>query len=108
MVCMVTNGLCSPVVLIAVLAREFLVSSLRLVAASQNVVIAADKSGKIKTATQMLSIVAVLMLLSINQLFGTEIPVMPISNILMWICAALTVYSGTEYIIRNRSVIKIK
>lgn len=108
MVCMVTNGLCHPVVLIVVLAREFLVSSLRLVAASQNVVIAADKSGKIKTATQMLSIVAVLMLLSMNQLFGTEIPVMPISNILMWICAALTVYSGTEYIIRNRSVIKIK
>ena len=108
MVCMVTGGLCSPVVLIAILAREFLVSSLRLVAASQNVVIAADKSGKIKTATQMFSIVAVLIMLSINQLFGTEIPVSPISNTLMWICAVLTVYSGAEYIIRNRSIIKEK
>lgn len=108
MVCMITGGLCSPVVLIAVLAREFLVSSLRLVAASQNVVIAADKSGKIKTATQMFSIVAVLVMLSINQLFGTEIPVSPISNTLMWICAVLTVYSGAEYIIRNRSIIKEK
>ena len=108
MVCMVTGGLCSPVVLIAILAREFLVSSLRLVAASQNVVIAADKSGKIKTATQMFSIVAVLIMLSINQLFGTEIPITPISNTLMWVCAALTVYSGMEYIIRNRSVIKEK
>ena len=56
MVCMVTSNLCSPVVLIIVLARELLVSSLRLVAASQNVVIAADKSGKLKTATQMVSI----------------------------------------------------
>jgi len=108
MVCMVTVDLCSPVVLIIVLAREFLVSSLRLVAASQNVVIAADKSGKIKTATQMISIVAVLTLLSINQLFGRAIPVAPISHCLMWITAALTVYSGAEYIVRNRSLIEIK
>jgi len=108
MVCMVTVDLCSPVVLIIVLAREFLVSSLRLVAASQNVVIAADKSGKIKTATQMVSIVVILILLSINQLFETEIPVAPISHCLMWLTAALTVYSGAEYIIRNRSLIEIK
>ena len=108
MVCMVTANLCSPVVLIIVLAREFLVSSLRLVAASQNVVIAADKSGKIKTATQMVSIVVILILLSINQLFGAEIPVAPISHCLMWLTAILTVYSGTEYIIRNRSLIEIK
>lgn len=108
MVCMVTSNLCSPVVLIIVLAREFLVSSLRLVAASQNVVIAADKSGKLKTATQMVSIVVVLLLLSINQLFDTTIPVMGISHVLMWITAALTVYSGAEYIIRNRSLIDIK
>jgi len=108
MVCMVTANMCSPVVLIIVLAREFLVSSLRLVAASQNVVIAADKSGKIKTATQMVSIVVILILLSINQLFETEIPVAPISHCLMWLTAALTVYSGAEYIIRNRSLIEIK
>ena len=108
MVCMVTADLCSPVVLIIVLAREFLVSSLRLVAASQNVVIAADKSGKIKTGTQMVSIVVILTLLSINQLFGTEIPVAPISHCLMWLTAALTVYSGAEYIIRNRSLIEVK
>lgn len=108
MVCMVTANLCSPVVLIIVLAREFLVSSLRLVAASQNVVIAADKSGKIKTATQMISIVIVLLLCSVNQLFGTEISVTPISHCLMWFTAALTVYSGAEYITRNRSIIEIK
>lgn len=108
MVCMVSANLCSPVVLIIVLAREFLVSSLRLVAASQNVVIAADKSGKIKTATQMISIVVILILLSINQLFGTDIPVVPISHCLMWLTTALTVYSGVEYIIRNHSLIEVK
>ena len=108
MVCMVTSNLCSPVVLIIVLARELLVSSLRLVAASQNVVIAADKSGKLKTATQMVSIVVILLLLSINQIFGTALPVIQISHVLMWITAVLTVYSGAEYIIRNRSLIDIK
>ncbi len=108
MVCMVTTEMCSPVVLIIVLAREFLVSSLRHVAASQNVVIAADKSGKVKTATQMISIVVILTLLSINQLFGTEIHVAAISHCLMWFTAALTVYSGAEYIIRNSSLIEPK
>lgn len=108
MVCMVTSNLCSPIVLIIVLAREFLVSSLRLVGASQNVVIAADQSGKIKTATQMLSIAGVLVLLGINQLFETAIPVAPISNCLMWLTAALAVYSGAEYIIRNRFLLKVQ
>ncbi len=107
MVCMVTSDLCSPVVLIIVLAREFLVSSLRLVAASQSVVIAADKSGKLKTASQMISIVAVLALLSVNQIFGTKIPVVSISHVLMWFTALLTVYSGTEYIVKNRSLINM-
>lgn len=108
MVCMVTADLCSPIVLIIVLAREFLVSSLRLVAASQNVVLAADKSGKLKTASQMISIIGVLALLSINQIFGTDIPVAEISATLMWITAAIAVYSGAEYIIKNRSLIDIK
>jgi len=56
----------------------------------------------------MISIIVVLLLCSINQLFGTEIPVSPISHCLMWLTAALTVYSGAEYIIRNRSLIEVK
>lgn len=106
MICMMSAGLCNPVVVIIVSAREFLVSSLRLVAASQNIVIAAGKSGKLKTASQMISIVVVLILLSVNQLSGTTVPVATISNCLMWITASITVYSGIEYMIRNQNIIK--
>ena len=78
-----------------------------MVAATQNIVIAAGQSGKVKTASQMISIVTILILLSINQCFGVSIPVAMISNILMWATGAIAVYSGAEYIIRNRSLLQM-
>ena len=108
MICMMHCNLCHPIVIIVVLAREFLISSLRLVAASQNIVIAAGKSGKLKTASQMISIVAVLLLLCMNQIFHMTLPITMISNGLMWITAVIAVYSGSEYIVKNRSVLNIK
>lgn len=106
-VCMIPLKLCSPVVVVIVLTREFLVSSLRLIAASHSVVIAAGKSGKVKTASQMFSIVAVLVLLSIRSLFGAAVPVETISNILMWLTSAAAVYSGIEYIWCNRQLLDL-
>ena len=105
MICMIPYGLCNPVVVIIVAAREFLVSSLRLVAASQGIVIAAGKSGKLKTASQMLSIVLILAFESVRSLSGFDIPMYTISNILMWLTAAVTVYSGGEYLLKNKSFI---
>lgn len=105
LICMITKGLCSPVVVVIVIFREFIVSSLRLLAATNSVVLAAEKSGKVKTAFQMLSVTLVLALCSVQSLFGAEIPVKTISNILMWLTAALTLYSGVEYIVRNRQYI---
>ena len=105
LICMITKGLCSPVVVVIVIFREFIVSSLRLLAATNSVVLAAEKSGKVKTAFQMLSVTLILALCSVQSLFGAEIPVKTISNILMWITAALTLYSGVEYIVRNRQYI---
>lgn len=104
-VCMIPLKLCSPVVVVIVLAREFLVSSLRLIAASHSVVIAAGRSGKIKTASQMFSVVCVLLLLSIRGIAGTDIPVELISNILMWLTSAAAVYSGIEYLWQNRGLL---
>lgn len=108
MICMIPLGLCHPIVVIIVIAREFLVSSLRLVAASQSIVIAAGRSGKIKTASQMISIVAVLALQSIENVFCLGIPVPLISQCLMWLTAAIAVWSGTEYIIKNYRLIDPK
>ena len=106
-VCMIPSKLCSPVVVVIVLTREFLVSSLRLIAASRSFVIAAGKSGKVKTASQMFSIVTVLVLLSARSIFGVNIPVEIISNVLMWLTSAAAVYSGIEYVWQNRQLLDL-
>lgn len=80
-------------VVLAVLAREFAVSGLRMVAAPKGLVIAAAWSGKIKTAATMVCICIMLV---------------PIPAILNTICVAVilvtTVVSGVEYFVKNRSV----
>ena len=99
-------GLASPVAVVIMMAREFLVSSMRMVAASKGKVIAAGKSGKVKTAVTMVSIVAILLLLAVAD-FGVMPGVFPlalVSNILIWICGVLTIYSGVEYLVQNREV----
>lgn len=78
------------------IAREFIVTGLRLVAISENRVLAAGKGGKIKTAVQMVSILVILF-------FGITGFWM---NVLMIISAVLTVYSGAVYLIQNRDLLK--
>ena len=79
--------------LLVVIAREFAVSGLRMLAAPKGLVIAAAWSGKIKTASTMVCICLMLL---------------PIPTVLNWICVAVilvtTVVSGVEYFVKNRSV----
>ena len=55
---------------VIIIGREFMITGLRLVAASDGIVIAASKWGKIKTVTQIIAILAVLMKYYVNKLFG--------------------------------------
>ena len=106
---MMRDGVCSPVVLCIILAREFAVSGLRMVAAGakDGKVIAANMWGKVKTVLQMLSI--------IFYFFGTALSyrgtvesvsiVVVISIALCWLVAAVTAISGIKYLWDNRSFI---
>ena len=111
---MLRDGVCSPVVLCIILAREFAVSGLRMVAASakDGKVIAANMWGKVKTVLQMLSIIFYFFGMSFATLSasGTEqgvrqIMVMSISMVLCWLVAAVTAISGIKYLWDNRSFI---
>lgn len=77
--------------LMIVLTREFAVTGLRLVAVGKGVVIAAGKSGKIKTASTMVGLCVMM--------------AFPAMTILCWVIVGLivvtTVYSGIEYFIKN-------
>ena len=106
---MMRDGVCSPVVLCIILAREFAVSGLRMVAAGakDGKVIAANMWGKVKTVLQMLSI--------IFYFFGTALSyrgtvdsvsiVVVVSIARCWLVAAVTAISGIKYLWDNRSFI---
>ncbi|MBQ3086044.1 MAG: CDP-diacylglycerol--glycerol-3-phosphate 3-phosphatidyltransferase [Clostridia bacterium] len=102
-------GLCSIWIVMIVLVREFAVTSLRLVASAQGVVIPANIWGKLKTATQM--VFTLLMLLATHLADSGVIPAdfnLPLlSNILLAITAVLAVVSGIIYINDASKVIDI-
>ncbi len=78
---------------VAIIAREFAVSALRSVAASDNVVMAAIASAKIKTVTQMVAI----SLLIIYERLGSFEHLAPLS---LWVAMLTSLYSGFEYFFR--------
>lgn len=92
-------GWCGSVPVMIILFREFMVSALRLVVKSgDGVVVPAGWFGKIKTAFTMIAIVVILALRGVMAL-GAAIPaVYAVSEVLVWICAALTAGSGLQYL----------
>jgi CDP-diacylglycerol--glycerol-3-phosphate 3-phosphatidyltransferase len=90
--------------LIIIIAREFMVSGLRLLAAGSGVVVAAGMWGKLKTAFTMVTIIGILIWLSILYDFSFGIPQVAqnaadiVITVLIWISTALTVISGLVYL----------
>lgn len=80
-------------VVVAIVAREFAVSTLRSVAASQQLVIAASWSGKVKTVVQVIAI----SLLIVYERLGTF---QVLSSVALYLALAVSIYSGIEYAIR--------
>ena len=97
------HGRVSCIAVMIVLAREFIVSGVRMLAVADGKVIAASMLGKIKTVSQMIAIIAAIILM--NDAFSEQ-PAMLITNILVWISTAITVISGVDYIVKNRYIFK--
>ena len=103
---MMRDGVCSPVVLSIILAREFAVSGLRMVAAGakDGKVIAANMWGKVKTVLQMLSIIFYYFAAALAGPTNEGV-VMMVSVALCWLVAAVTAISGIKYLVDNRHFI---
>lgn len=99
LICFVALQDLNPWITLAVIAREFIISGFRLVAAERGIVIAAGIWGKLKTVCQMVFIV--LMLLQSNR--GV---LSILTAVFMWLMLALTVISLVDYIWRNREVLQ--
>ena len=96
--------------LIVILAREFIIAGMRTVAASEGTVLAAGMSGKVKTVLQMAAVIIYLIGMTIGNsaMFAGNADaaqaVMAAGNIVFYAALAMTVYSGGEYIVKNKSV----
>ena len=91
-------------VVIVIIAREFIISGFRLVAADNGIVIAAGIWGKIKTAEQMV------MLCILIADFGSVFPAAAVTihlveNILIYIALILTIISLFDYLLHNKNVL---
>ncbi len=94
----VENGMIPGWTLIIILAREFVVAGMRTVAASDGIVIAAGMSGKIKTVLQMVAVIVLIIAQGpLPQLTG-------LGMIAFWASLIMTVYSGVEYVVKNKNV----
>ena len=103
---MMRDGVCSPVVLAIILAREFAVSGLRMVAAGakDGKVIAANMWGKVKTVLQMLSIIFYYFAAALagpSDVGAVDL----IGTVLCWLVAVVTAISGIKYLVDNRHFI---
>ncbi len=102
------NGYCNIWIVFVILFREFLVSSIRMVASSQGVVIPANMWGKVKTASMMLFSCLIMLALSLQQNFHVlpnGFPLVIISNSLLGFCGLLTLISGITYVVQGAKVI---
>ncbi len=106
LLCFMQMNLCSIWIVLIVLAREFTVSAIRIVAASQGEVIPANIYGKIKTVFQMVSSIVIMLAVVIqNEGIFEFIHLDIIASVLLWIMAILTVLSGIVYVKDSLKVI---
>lgn len=88
---------------IIVLIRDLIVNAIRMMAASNNVVMAADKSGKIKTAFQCIAIPILMAAIDVGALLNFDYMIMYyIGFALMMVAVILTVISGVHYFIKGK------
>ena len=85
-----------------ILAREFIISGIRIVAAGQGKVIAASGIAKWKTVFQLIAIIALLL----RDFPISLIAPVPVGLVTFWIAVVLTIVSGADYLKKNGSVLK--
>ena len=93
-------GYCDLTIVFIVLTREFAVTSVRLAASAQGVVIPANIWGKIKTVSQMVSTILIMLLMALKEInvLPEGFPLEILSAVLLWITAVAAVISGIIYI----------
>ena len=97
LICLTSMNRLNVIVVLVIIAREFIVSGFRLVASDNGIVIAASYWGKFKTVSQMALIIVLIMDLGgVWNVVGT---------VLTWVALLLTIVSLIDYIAKNKQVL---
>ncbi len=110
---------------IIITSREFIITGLRSIAATQKVVISANNTGKLKTTSQVVAVITVMLVLIINSALWNFVGIRPIYFLassgpsyffgwclvklpywMMLLTTLLTVYSGVTYLLEHRELLK--
>ena len=98
MICLIQTGQLAAWIVVIIIAREFIISGFRLVAADNDIVIAASYWGKFKTVSQMFMLI--LLIADLGGAFNM------IAQVLIWVSLVLTIVSLIDYIVKNKDVLK--
>lgn len=94
--------------LVIVLAREFIVTGVRYMAAANKKVIAASKLGKAKTIAQYIAVIIVLLFGAVTKVEGVIYELDPIlifiCKLSLYVMLVLTIISGIDYVVKNKEV----
>jgi len=99
MIAFIELGLMPAWIVIIIIAREFIISGFRLIAAEKNVVIAAGMSGKIKTTVQMIMCCLLIARLPFGFMRYVEL-------VFIYAALILTLYSLIVYLVQNKDILK--
>ena len=104
LICLLSLGQLPTWVVIVIVAREFIISGFRLIAAEGGIVIAASMWGKSKTVSQMVMIIFLLLNLSFT-IGGIDVCAV-LGTIMIYVATALTIISLVDYLVKNKDVLK--
>ncbi|GIO29924.1 MULTISPECIES: CDP-diacylglycerol--glycerol-3-phosphate 3-phosphatidyltransferase [Paenibacillus] len=102
LISLVEMGKCDSWIAVVIISREFAVTGLRQIALLDGSVVAASKWGKAKTVVQIVAIILML----INN-FPFELIGIPLDTIATWAAALITIYSGIDYFIKNKHLLRL-
>lgn len=102
LIILVERGIIPSWIVVIIIAREFIVSGLRTLAASQGVVIAASNWGKLKTVVQMVGIVMALLSLVYSPSWLSTL-----TQVTIYLAAIITLISGVDYFIKGKDIINM-
>ena len=111
MIMLVESGIIPAWIPIIIVAREFIVSGIRMLAAGEGNVIAASWLGKVKTVSQMIAITFAFLgnhaflAFTSGELVGSQLIINVLMSLGMLVAVVTTIYSGVDYFIKSKDIV---